>query len=67
MVQMHVDGRENDFVMIVLDVRERGLEMRLVMVIDQRDGAGDFAGVDFWRCSTIWSRIMSAMASERLS
>ena len=38
-VNMH---RGQDYVVvIVLDVRERGWQMRLVMVIDQRDGAGD--------------------------
>ena len=27
--------------MIMLNIRERGLQMRLVVVIDQRDGAGN--------------------------
>jgi len=41
--------------------------MRLVMVIDERDGAGDFAGVGFLAILDELRRIMSAMASERLS
>ena len=47
MVQMHVYGRENHVVMVVLDVRERGLEMRLVMVLDQGNGARDVFAAEF--------------------
>jgi len=38
-VQMHVDGRKNHIIMIVLDVCKRGLQVRLVMIIDQGDCA----------------------------
>jgi hypothetical protein len=33
--------------MVVLDASERGLEMRLVMVIDQPDGARDILAAEF--------------------
>ena len=62
-----MDGGEDGVVMIVLDVGEARLQMRLVVVIDERDGASNLAGVGLLRCSISWARIMSAMASERLS
>jgi len=42
-IQMDVNGRENHVVVIMLDVGKCGLKVRPVMVIDQRNGAGDFA------------------------
>ncbi len=41
-VQMDVQGGEDHVVVIVLDVGEVFLQVRLVMVVDEGDGAGDF-------------------------
>ena len=41
-VEMDVEGGDDDLVMIVLDVSERGLDVLFVMVVQQGDGAGDF-------------------------
>ena len=41
MVQMDMDGRKDDVVMVVLDVCKRGLQVRLVMVVHKSDSAGN--------------------------
>ena len=46
-VQMDVDGGKNHVVVVVLDVGKARLHMQLVVVIDQRDGAGDFPVAEF--------------------
>jgi len=43
-VQVHMNRGDNQLRVVVLDVGQGGLDMLLVVVIDERDGAGDFAG-----------------------
>ena len=46
-IKMDMEGGNNDFVVIVLDVGQGGLDVLLVVVINQRDGAGDLCGAEF--------------------
>ena len=41
-VEVDVQGGNNNFVVVVLDVGERGLDVLLVVVVKEGDGAGDF-------------------------
>jgi hypothetical protein len=41
-VQVHVEGGDDDLVVVVLDVGEGSLDVLFVVVVNQRDGAGDF-------------------------
>ena len=45
-VEMDVDSRKNDVVMVVLDVGQRFLHMHFVVVVDEGDGAGDFRAAE---------------------
>ena len=42
-VEVGVEGGDNDLVVVVLDVGEGGLDVLLVVVVKEGDGAGDFA------------------------
>ena len=46
-VQVHMNRGDDQLRVVVLDVGQGGLDMLFVVVIDQRDGAGDFAGAIF--------------------
>ena len=41
-VEVDVEGGDDDLVVVVLDVGEGGLDVLLVVVVNEGDGAGDF-------------------------
>ena len=41
MVEVDVEARNDDIVVVMLNVRQRGLDAGLMMVVNKRDGAGD--------------------------
>ena len=46
-VEVDVEGAENRVVVVLLDADEVCLQMRLVKIMDERDGVGDFIGIRF--------------------
>lgn len=61
-----MQGRDDQVAVVVLDVREQRLDVALLVVEDQRDGAGDLAeSVSPWYADK--SRTISASARERLA
>ena len=67
MVEMAVECGDDHVAVLVLKVSEQVLEMVLVVVIDQRDAPGNFALAELLPVFDRCARIMSAMASDRLS
>jgi hypothetical protein len=45
-VEVDVQSRDNDLVMIVLDIGEGGLDVLFVVVVKEGDGAGNFLGAN---------------------
>ena len=66
-VEVDVQGGNDNLVVVVLDVGERGLDVLLVVVVNESDGTGDFVFPKVLGGATKPARIMSATARERLS
>ncbi len=63
MVQVNVNRGKNHIVVIVLNVRKRSLQMRPVMVIDQRNSTGDFLVSKFL---TVFNQLRADHVRNRL-